>query len=304
MIISLHSSHVQPPVSKNAQLEQHICSNFILHEKASQYYWEGAASLSLKAFFAGHALYTFGRGSYAVDDSAYLLVNHEQPYTITIEAQQPVESFCVFFETGFAEEVQQSLSLSAQSLLDQPVRARASSLRFFERTYRHDTLVSPILFQLRTALSEPRPSSLWISERLHALMQQLLLAHSHICKELEALPALRPATREELYRRLYRAREYADAFFDKPVTLAELADVSALSPTHLLRSFKQLFQQTPHQYLMNRRLEHAQHLLIRTELSATDICFAVGFESFGSFSSLFRRKIGCSPRTYRAEHRP
>jgi AraC-like DNA-binding protein len=273
-----------------------------LHEKAREYYWEGAAPLSIKTFFAGRALYTLGKGFYAVDETAYLIVNHNQPYAITIETQREIESFCLFFEPGFAEEIQHSLTTPVDGLLDLPAQPATSSLHFFERTYRHDNLLSPLLFQLRTTLVHQQCSPLWLSEQFCTIIQRLLQVHFNVYKEVETLPAVRAATREELYRRLYRAREYACAFFDTPVTLTQLAEVASLSPTHLLRSFKQLFHQSPHQYLTSKRLERAQHLLLHTDLSVTDICFSVGFESFGSFSWLFRRKVGCSPSAYRAHH--
>lgn len=300
MIIPPQPSHDQPGFGRSYRVEQGESPSSIWHGRDCQYYWKGASPLSIKTFFAGRALYTLGKGSYAVDDSTYLIVNHNQPYTITIEADSAVESFCFFFEPGFAEEVQRCLTTSAHSLLDMPERSVASSLSFFERTYRHDTLVSPALFQVRSSLAHHPPSPLWLSEQFYGVMQRLLQVHCNVCQEVEALPAVRAATREELYRRLHRAREYARAFFDAPVTLPQLAEVASLSPSHLLRSFKQLFHQSPHQYLTSIRLEQAQHLLLSTDLSVTEICFSVGFESFGSFSWLFRRKIGCSPSAYRA----
>lgn len=302
MIITLQPSLAQSGSERTDQLEQRTAPSSILHEKACEYYWEGAAPLSIKTFFAGRALYTLGKGSYAVDEAAYLIVNHNQPYAITIETQHAVESFCLFFEPGFAEEVQHSLTTPVHGLLDVNAQPAASSLHFFERTYRHDNLLSPLLFQLRATLVNQQFSPLWLSEQFCTIIQRLLQVHFNVYKEVEALPAVRAATREELYRRLYRAREYTCAFFDTPVTLTQLAEVASLSPTHLLRSFKQLFHQSPHQYLTSKRLERAQHLLLHTDLSVTDICFSVGFESFGSFSWLFRRKVGCSPSAYRAHH--
>nr|HMN29725.1 helix-turn-helix transcriptional regulator [Caldilineaceae bacterium] len=89
------------------------------------------------------------------------------------------------------------------------------------------------------------------------------------------------------------------AAYDEPLTLAMIASVANLSPNHLLRTFKQLFQQTPHQCLVERRLERAQQLLRQSDHSVTEICFAVGFESLGSFSWLFRRRFGRSPEQFR-----
>ncbi|MCB0111661.1 MAG: helix-turn-helix transcriptional regulator, partial [Caldilineaceae bacterium] len=108
-------------------------------------------------------------------------------------------------------------------------------------------------------------------------------------------------TREELYRRLHVARDFIAASFAQPITLDEIAHVAALSPNHLLRTFKALFHATPHQYLTEARLLHASHLMRTTELSITTICLAVGFQSIGSFGTLFRRRFGASPAQFRQQ---
>jgi transcriptional regulator GlxA family with amidase domain len=133
-------------------------------------------------------------------------------------------------------------------------------------------------------------------------MQRLLQVHYQVYQEVETLPAVRATTREELYRRLYLAKEYAAAAFDQPITLNDMADVAGLSPNHLLRMFKQLFHQTPYQYLTTQRLNQAQQLLSQTDRSVTDICFSVGFESLGAFSWLFRRRVGLAPTEYRRQN--
>jgi len=114
---------------------------------------------------------------------------------------------------------------------------------------------------------------------------------------------VRAASREELYRRLHRARDYAAACLDEPITLNDMARVACLSTNHFLRTFKQAFHQTPHQYLTRIRLERAQGLLTQTNQPVTDVCFAVGFESLGSFSWLFRQRVGLAPDAYRKAKR-
>ncbi|HET8909884.1 MAG TPA: AraC family transcriptional regulator [Ktedonobacteraceae bacterium] len=296
--LSSHSSESGANPNTNRQAKE---AGYILHERAQQYHWEGQETLSIKSFFGGKALYTLGKGSIAVDDSSYLLINHDQPYTIDIDSSTTVESLCIFFERGFVEEVHRTLTTSTQALLDTPEPPTCPPLHFFERTYRHDNLISPLLLTLRTQLPSRRGQQIWLYEILLGIAQRLLQLHLNVFKEVEALPALRAATREELYRRLYRAREYASAFYDTPVTINELAQIAALSPNHFLRTFKQLFRQTPHQYLIQKRLERASELLISTDCSVTEICFALGFESPGSFSWLFHQRTGCSPTAYRAQ---
>src|SRR5205823_14407191 len=71
---------------------------------------------------------------------------------------------------------------------------------------------------------------------------------------------------------------------------------------HFLRLFKAAFHETPLRYLRRRRLERARRLLTQTDLPVTDICLRVGFESLGSFSTLFRRFAGASPREFRRRY--
>lgn len=278
-------------------------SSYILHERASQFYGEGIGWLSLKSFYGGQAVYNVERGGFRLDDSSYLVLNHGQKYAITIESETPVESFCLFFAPGLAEEVHRSLSLSPGPLLDEPASNGAGSITFFERTYLHDNLLSPALNRLRYSLAKVPLEPLELAEEAHLIMQQLLQVHFNLYREVETLPAARPATREALYRRLYLARDYMAASFEQPLLLEDIAAVAGLSPNHLLRSFKQLFQQTPYQYLLTRRLAQAQTLLAQTGQSVTDICLAAGFESVGAFSWRFRRQFGLSPTEYRRQQR-
>ncbi|MBO0778375.1 MAG: hypothetical protein J2P37_06055, partial [Ktedonobacteraceae bacterium] len=223
MITILQPLLVQHQLNKVIGPEPSANPSYILHEKARQYYWEGKSPLSIKAFFSGQAFYTLGSSYCTVDDTSYLVVNHDQPYAINIDAGTPVESFCLFFEPGFAEEVYRSLTTPTYLLLDEPERPDLAPLHFFERTYRHDDLLSPALFSLRAMLHERGHGQTWLHERFHGLMQQLLQVHFNVYKEISALPAVRATTREELYRRLYRAREYASALLDTPITLSDMA---------------------------------------------------------------------------------
>lgn len=276
-------------------------SSFVLHTQARRHDWSGEGQLSIKTFFGGQARYDSGGGLFAVDDQCYLLLNHGQPYTITVDALTPVESFCLFFAPGLAQEVHRSLLTNTESLLDNPAPPATAPLTFFDRTYPHDTTLSPALFALRLALAEGPRETAWLDEQLRRVMTALLHAQQNTLAEVARLPAARPATRVELYRRLHRARDYARASLDQPLTLDDLARAACLSPTHLLRAFKQVFHQTPYQYLTELRLARACHLLTHTALSVTEIGLAVGFESLGSFSWLFHQRLGRSPQAYRAQ---
>jgi AraC-like DNA-binding protein len=105
-------------------------------------------------------------------------------------------------------------------------------------------------------------------------------------------------------RHLLRAKDLADARYFERLTVADLAQAAALSPAHFSREFRRTFGEAPHQYLLTRRLERAAALLRNTDRAVTDICFAVGLTSVGSFITTFRRVYGVAPLAYRAMFPP
>ena len=100
--------------------------------------------------------------------------------------------------------------------------------------------------------------------------------------------------------RLRRARDQMDRDYAQPLDVPALARTALMSAGHFSRSFKTAFGETPYSYLMTRRIERAKALLRRGDLSVTDVCFAVGCTSLGSFSSRFTELVGASPSAYRA----
>jgi AraC-like DNA-binding protein len=105
-------------------------------------------------------------------------------------------------------------------------------------------------------------------------------------------------------RHLLRARDLADARYFEPLGVDDLAQVAGLSRAHFSREFRRAFGESPHAYLLTRRLERAAALLRTTDRSVADICLSVGLQSVGSFTTSFGRTYGSSPTAYRAAHPP
>ena len=105
-------------------------------------------------------------------------------------------------------------------------------------------------------------------------------------------------------RHLLRAKDLIDARYRDSLDVPALAQAARLSSAHFSREFRRAFGETPHQYLLTRRLERAAALLRSTDRSVADICFTVGLRSVGSFTTSFGRTYGCSPTAYRAAHPP
>lgn len=102
--------------------------------------------------------------------------------------------------------------------------------------------------------------------------------------------------------RLRRAKDRIDREFDRPLDVPALAVSAAMSTGHFSRSFKAAFGESPYSYVMTRRIERAKAMLRAGEMSVTDVCFAVGCTSPGSFSSRFTELVGETPSAYRARN--
>jgi AraC-like DNA-binding protein len=105
-------------------------------------------------------------------------------------------------------------------------------------------------------------------------------------------------------RHLLRARDLADARYFEPLGVDDLAAAAGLSRAHFSREFRRAFGESPHAYLLTRRLERAAALLRTTDRSVADVCLSVGLQGIGSFTTSFGRAYGRSPTAYRAAHPP
>jgi AraC-like DNA-binding protein len=105
-------------------------------------------------------------------------------------------------------------------------------------------------------------------------------------------------------RHLLRAKDFADARYVEPLGVDDLARAAGLSRAHFSREFRRAFGESPHAYLLTRRLERAAALLRTTDYTVAQICFCVGLKSVGSFTTSFTRTYGASPTAYRAGFTP
>jgi AraC-like DNA-binding protein len=105
-------------------------------------------------------------------------------------------------------------------------------------------------------------------------------------------------------RHLRRAKDLADGRYFERLGVDDLAGAAGLSRAHFSREFRRAFGEAPHAYLLARRLERAAALLRTTDRSVADICFSVGLQSVGSFTTSFTRTYGLSPTAYRAKFPP
>jgi AraC-like DNA-binding protein len=105
-------------------------------------------------------------------------------------------------------------------------------------------------------------------------------------------------------RHVLRGKDLADVRYPERIDVDDMAAAAGLSRAHFSREFRRTFGESPHGYLLTRRLERAAALLRNTDRSVADVCFSVGLQSVGSFTASFTRTYGMSPTAYRAKYPP
>lgn len=270
-------------------------TNYVLNAKSKEFYWDGHGQLSIKTFSNGKAQYKSSKGFFAVEEDRHLLLN-EGPYTISIDEDTEVESFCVFFKDGFAGEVLRTLTDSSDRLLTDPFKP-VDSFGFFEKTYDTNQFLANQIKSFKEAAQNN--ASISYEDHFHKLMQTILFNHFDSLRETESLTSIRYSTREELYRRVSTAHDYIRSFYNQAITIQDIAQVACLSPNHLLRTYSQIYGQTPHQHISQLRIRKAKELLAKSILSMTEITFELGFNNPVSFSKMFKQHVGVSPLQFR-----
>jgi AraC family transcriptional regulator len=204
--------------------------------------------------------------------------------TFTLEYEKPVEALNFYFSDDWVKDVTQDAG-SVQS------RARLGV---------RDARLDAALGRIVPLLAEPARNELALEQSLLGVLA-LILEGDRQRRWAETPTASKPATREELGRRLGQAIDYMVAFGSRPITLAELARAACLSKYHFLRSFKAFTGVTPARYLNGLRIERAQQILRQhSDMPLSEVARLVGFSEPAALSRAFQRLVGVRPGNYRA----
>jgi AraC family transcriptional regulator len=252
--------------------------------------------LSIKTVIQGKVAWNTDRRDIWVDDSSFLVLNDGVQYSMNIDVSEPVTTCCVFFAKGFVELVGRDLSVPIERRLDDP-RSTDKVLHFSSCLHPHSERLAARLASLRLDVSAGVPA-MDLDEDFVNLASELLLHHEETKKQMNRIPAARASTRAELFARVARGREFLHAECYGQIRLADAARAACLSPFHFQRTFVRAFGKSPASYVTDLRLAKAVQLL-KCGMPVTEVCFAVGFESLGSFSTTFRKYLGVSPSSCR-----
>lgn len=203
---------------------------------------------------------------------------------MVVDSLQPVETLCVFFQRGFVEDALRSTVTASADLLDS---TGSAAVEFAARLQFDERLRELMVGEERT------------DETMTLIALRLIELHTDISARAARLPALKATTREELRRRVARGVELIHGNLDSDLSLERVASAACLAPFHFHRIFTALHGETPHRYITRLRIERAASLLRGTDRNVADIALSCGFDSLGSFTTLFRRLCGVTPAVFR-----
>jgi AraC-like DNA-binding protein len=262
-------------------------------------HWSGAAGYSIKAYVGGRVPFIVERRLHVVDDAHYLIVNAGQDYEFRTPADSTLFNFTIFMSEAEVADAWASLRRSDESLLDDPDTADEAVPEFLAAPMRVSESMLRARSQLRTLAFEGLLSIECRAAAVSEIIGEALATQYAAVSQMRKVHAVRRSTQKEAVLRVRRAVDFIEADITRELDLSTLSKIACMAKHHFLRRFKDVIGQTPHQFILRRRLALAEELLLDTDLGAAEIGRLCGFADASAFSSAFRASRGLAPLIWR-----
>ncbi len=277
-------------------------NNQISSETVKQaYYPEHVSNFSIKMVFSGNTTYNLGKRQLNLYPDSFLAINLGTTFSSKVDSSIPVSNLSISFAPSFLSDFYKTQHKTHKELLDDPFNMEEISDSFFlETIYPFAGDMKYNIMHLKQQLEQEAPDDLLINEYLHhCLINYHKVYTKEVADKSEKLNFLNNSTKVEILRRLTFAKEFINSNYNKKLELDDIAQSACLSVNHLLRTFKQAYGKSPHQYLIQVRIDRSKYLLKNTNYTINDIVEIIGFECPSSFIRLFKSLNRTTPGKYR-----
>jgi AraC-like DNA-binding protein len=296
--------HSAPGFDEGAHFNQFRRHNVIFNARSSGASCDDhVGCLSLKTVLDGQESYRVDRRQIAVRSGQFLILNSEQRYGCHINPATGAWVLSLFFKKEFAAAVYSDILRTESASLENPDAIITQSPEFFQTLRPLQRPLAQALSTLLARLAHEADINDITDEYLIFLLRHLIRTQNSELSQVDLVDARRPSTRLELLRRLHLANDFMQSAYKEPLDLDVIGRTACLSVPQLVRQFKSVFGQTPHQYLTNIRLKHAADSLRRTLTPVRELTWQCGFTDPSAFCRIFRANYGLSPERYRTLHR-
>jgi AraC-like DNA-binding protein len=279
--------HTAPGFDEKAHFSRFGKQNIVFNAFSRESHCdEHVGCLSIKTVLSGQEWYGVGNQNIAVRPGQFLVLNDDQSYSCHIDKGEPTRTFSIFFQKEFAAAVFHDALLPDTALLDNPSPSGIRTPEFFQTLHPVDPHLN---------IKDHCPTE----EHLVFLLHHLIRTYRSDAACVKHIKAVKPSTKKEIFKRLCIAKDYIHSFFEHPLHLQQLSAQACLSLPQLIRHFKSVFHQTPHQYLVTLRLRQASLWLKNTSMPVHEITWRCGFNDTSAFCRAFRSAYGLSPDRFR-----
>ncbi|MBK9452696.1 MAG: helix-turn-helix transcriptional regulator [Bacteroidetes bacterium] len=287
---------------------QHLRLNFrnqIFHSFVTSFAKdEEDSGLSVKMVIAGTGeRYKIGERNHQIVPGRFLVVNHHQRFQCRVQANEAVEGMCFYIDPASVQEVNHFARAGHRRMLDEAGNVNSTTPVFTEKVFGLTESTLGNFLQAMTPILRDSEKRKRVNFDEFFITMAEHLVHSEFQTKLmiDSLKNEKPSTREELYRRISLAKCHIDEHYLQELNLDTLAEVAMTSKYHFLRCFKEIYHCSPYHYVLQKRLQHTAHLLLKDRHSLTEIALETGFTDRRAFNKAFKKMYGTLPTAFRTE---
>lgn len=261
-----------------------------------------AENLTMTLVFSGSEQVGIGRKNINLFPGNFLVMPKGAHYSRVARSDEPVTALSLGFSPNFIREFCHKLDAKVNDITGFFENNNPDKMPVSMYPFRNDFRYT--VLNLKRHLEQGLLDDSLLNQYLfHCLLNYHQIFRKEVLEKTGNLSFLNPVTRNEIMKRLVVAKDYIQSNYDKKIRLNDVGREASLSVNHLLRTFQQAYQKSPHQYLLQVRLERARYLLLNTDVPVTAIAGRVGFDCPSSFIRQFKGAFNDTPAKYRNSRR-
>ena len=258
--------------------------------------------LGIKLVARGTEHYVVGNKRYSVRENHYVMIPGGRDFHCYVNENEAVEGFCLSLDEELLNKAYRQLCLSDLELLDNPNENLSCPQFFREAIYNPSGKYFDFLTRTIRQLKHLKDFSKDRAQEFYfEAAYKVVKVQKEVNVKLQKIPAAKDSTRLEIFARLNAAKSRIDSDLRNQFCLKNLARECYMSEFHFLRSFKNVFGLTPHQYIIKKRMEKAKQILISDNMPVADLAYCTGYEDASAFSKAFKKYYKVSPEGVRKE---
>lgn len=254
-------------------------------------------SFSIKYVVDGTELYAINGTKYVVRNREYILANNHSEGYVEVGSRKAVAGICIDVAPDILSEAVASYMEPDTPVSDMDLDRFFNSGDFMENKYTAtNTHLGACLLEVEHALKEDPSLDFQMNREFYLLLaEKIVQDHIPVFRKLRSVKAVKPETRKDLLRKVEKARDYIDLFYQKELGIAHIAREAGLSEYHFFRLFRSVYTLSPHQYILRKRLTFAKELIRQEAVSVSVAAVMSGFSDVHAFSKAYRKFFGHAP---------